>query len=86
MATDSDEPNDRNLDPRDLHNLYASLPLLDEATRTKLRLESCFDGYSNDPLIASKNPGLDIDAKILRPLEAVNWRWTDQRTLRSGRL
>src|SRR5262245_49294570 len=57
------------LDPGDLRDLYASRRFLDEATRRKLGLERCFDVYYKDPLVAAKNPGLDIDSAFYVPWE-----------------
>ncbi|MER9924446.1 serine protease [Mesorhizobium sp. M0048] len=57
------------LGPHDLRDLYASRRFLDEATRRKLGLARCFDVYFKDPLVASKNPGLDIDHEFYVPWE-----------------
>ncbi|WP_426232361.1 serine protease [Pararhizobium sp. DWP3-4] len=57
------------LGPGDLRDLYASRRFLDETTRRKLGLERCFDVYYKDPLIAAKNPGLEIDAEFYVPWE-----------------
>ncbi|MBW8298480.1 MAG: hypothetical protein K0M60_02630 [Hydrogenophaga sp.] len=57
------------LRPQDLRDLYASRRLLDEATRRKLGLECRFDVYYKDPLVAAKNPGIEIDANFSVPWE-----------------
>lgn len=57
------------LGPNDLRDLYASRRFLDEATRRKLGLERRFDVYYKDPLVAAKNPGLEIDTNFYVPWE-----------------
>jgi len=53
----------------DLRDLYASRRFLGQTTRQKLGLERCYDVYYKDPLVASKNPGLEIDTTFYVPWE-----------------
>lgn len=57
------------LSPNDMRDIYASRRFLDEETRRKLGLERRFQVYYKDPLVASENPGLDIDKQFFVPWE-----------------
>ena len=68
MAKNSKTPTVK-LSPREHLNVYAARRFLGTSTKQKLDLSFLLDVYYKDPLVASNNPGLEIDDDFWVPWE-----------------